>query len=147
MANIGEDELRGNGRCQLVDAGSWFDGSCLKVPIPDSPNQLSDHLNPVITIFSSNSVSCSVMSNFLQPHGLWPTRLLCPWDSPDNSTGVDCHFLLQGIFPTQGSNPGLPHCRQMLYHLSHQGNEMVALNNSFCPVCSHSFEKLQRFIF
>jgi len=35
---------------------------------------------------------------------------------------VDCHFLLQGIFPTQGSNPGLPHCRQMLYHLSHQGS-------------------------
>ena len=37
-----------------------------------------------------------------------------------NSTGVDCHFLLQGIFPTQGSNLGLPHCRQLLYHLSHQ---------------------------
>jgi len=45
-----------------------------------------------------------------------------PWDFPGNSTGVDCHFLLQGIFPTQGSNPGLPHCRQMLYHLSHQGS-------------------------
>ena len=37
---------------------------------------------------------------------------------PGNSTGVDCHFLLQGIFPTQGLNPGLPCCRQMLYHLS-----------------------------
>ena len=37
-------------------------------------------------------------------------------------TGVDCHFLLQGIFKTQGLNPGLPHCRQMLYHLSHQGS-------------------------
>ena len=36
--------------------------------------------------------------------------------------GVDCHFLLQGIFPTQESNPGLLHCRQMLYHLSHQGS-------------------------
>ena len=35
---------------------------------------------------------------------------------------MGCHFLLQGIFPTQGSNPGLPHCRQTLYHLSHQGN-------------------------
>ena len=35
---------------------------------------------------------------------------------------MGCHFLLQGIFPTQGSNPGLPHCRQMLYHLSHQGS-------------------------
>ena len=45
---------------------------------------------------------------------------LCPWDFPGNSTGVDCHFLLQRIFPTQGSNPGLLHCRQMLYGLSHQ---------------------------
>ena len=41
-------------------------------------------------------------------------------DSPDKSTGVDCHFLLQGIFPTQGSNLGLPHCGQTLYRLSHQ---------------------------
>ena len=44
-----------------------------------------------------------------------------PWDFPGKSAGVDCHFLLQGIFPTQGSNPGLPHCRQTLYRLSHQG--------------------------
>ena len=51
--------------------------------------------------------------------GLQPSRLLCPRDFPGNSTRVDCHFLLQGIFPTQGSNPGLPHCRQMLYCLSH----------------------------
>ena len=50
------------------------------------------------------------------------TWLLCPWDFPGNSTGVDCHFLLQRIFLTQGSNPGLLHCRQMLYHLSHQGS-------------------------
>ena len=48
------------------------------------------------------------------------TRLLCPWDFPGKSTGVGCHFLLQSIFPTQGLNPGLPHCRQMLYCLSHQ---------------------------
>ena len=58
----------------------------------------------------------------LQPHGLGPTKLLCPWNSPGKNTGVGCHFLLQGIFLTQGSNPGLPCCRQILYHLSHQGN-------------------------
>ena len=40
-------------------------------------------------------------------------------DSPGRNTGVGCHALLQGIFPTQGSNPGLPHCRQILYHQSH----------------------------
>ena len=40
----------------------------------------------------------------------WPTRFLCPWDFPSNNTRAGCHFLLQGIFLTQGSNPGLPHC-------------------------------------
>ena len=43
-------------------------------------------------------------------------------DSPEKNTGMDCHALLQGIFPTQGSNPGLPHYRQMLCPLSHQGS-------------------------
>ena len=64
----------------------------------------------------------SVVSDSVRPHGLQPTRLLHLWDSPGKNNGVDCHFLLQGIFPTQGSNPGLPHCRQMLYRLSHQGS-------------------------
>ena len=50
------------------------------------------------------------------------TKLLRPWDFQGKSTAVGCHFLLQGIFPTQGSNPGLSHCRQTLYHLSHQGS-------------------------
>ena len=49
----------------------------------------------------------SVVSNSLRPHGLQPTRLLCPWDSPGKNTGVGCHALLQGIFPTQGWNPPL----------------------------------------
>ena len=49
-------------------------------------------------------------------------RLLCPWDFPGKSTGVGCHFLLHGIFLTQGLNPSLPRCRQTLYRLSHQGN-------------------------
>ena len=44
-----------------------------------------------------------------------------PWNSPGKNTGVGCHFLLQGIFPIQGSNPGLQHCRHILYQLSHQG--------------------------
>ena len=45
-------------------------------------------------------------------------------DSPGKSTGVGCHALLRGIFPTQGSNPGLLHCRQILYQLSHQGSPL-----------------------
>ena len=55
------------------------------------------------------------------PHGLQPSRLLCPWDSPGKNTGVGVHFLLQRIFPTQGLNLHLLcllHCRQILYPLS-----------------------------
>ena len=58
---------------------------------------------------------------------------------PGKSTGVGCHFLFQGIFPTQGSNPGLPHCRQTLYHLSHQGSlkgGYLAFNPGFLADCS-----------
>ena len=64
----------------------------------------------------SESVSRSVVS-FATPWTVAP-RLLCPWDFPGKNTGVGCHFLLQGIFPTRGSNPGLLHCRQILYHIS-----------------------------
>ena len=60
---------------------------------------------------------CNPMENPMEP-----VTLLRPWDFLGKSTGVGYHFLLQRIFPTQGSNLGLPHCRQMLYHLSHQGS-------------------------
>ena len=52
-----------------------------------------------------------------------------PWDSPGKNTGVGCHFLLQEIFLTQGSNPSVLHCRQILYHLSHQGSPEHAWEN------------------
>ena len=49
------------------------------------------------------------MSNSLQSPGLWPTRLLRPWDFPGKNTAASCHSLLQGVILTQGLNPGLPH--------------------------------------
>ena len=52
-------------------------------------------------------------------------------DSPGKNTGVDCHALLQGTFPTQGLNPGLPCCRQILYHLSHQGSPALKTNPEY----------------
>ena len=58
-------------------------------------------------------LSCLVVSHSLWPHRLQPTRLLCPWDSPGENTGVRCHALLQGIFPTQGSNPHLLHLQPL----------------------------------
>ena len=56
-------------------------------------------------------VSRSVVSESLQPQALEPARLLCPWHSPGKNTRVVNHSLLQGIFPNQGSNLGLLHCR------------------------------------
>ena len=61
------------------------------------------------------SESCSTVSDSLQPHGLYG-----PWTSPGQNTRVGGHSLLQGIFPTQGSNPCVPHCKWILYQLSHQ---------------------------
>ena len=72
-----------------------------------------------------------VWSASLQPHVLWPARLFCLWDPPGKNTGVGCHALLQGIFPIQGSNPGLPHCRRILYQLSHQGSPVIICWISF----------------
>ena len=60
------------------------------------------------------------MSDSLRPHGLHS-----PWNSPGQNTGVGSLFLLQGIFPTQGLNPGLLHCRQILYQLSHMGSPRI----------------------
>ena len=60
------------------------------------------------------------MSSSLQPHGLYS-----PWNSPGQNTREGSCSLLQGIFPKQGSNPGLPHCRQILYQLSHKGSPRI----------------------
>ena len=72
--------------------------------------------------FENESVSCLVMSDSLRLHGLQPARLLCPWNSLGKNTGVGSLSLLQGLFPTQGSNLHLLHGGQILYHLSHQGS-------------------------
>ena len=64
--------------------------------------------------------SHSVMSNSLWPHGLYS-----PWTSPGQNTVVGSLSFLQGIFPTQGSNPDLPHFRWILYQLSHQGSPRI----------------------
>ena len=68
----------------------------------------------------TESESCSVGSDSLQPHGLYSS-----WNSPGQNTEVGSCSLIQGIFPTQGSNPGLPHCRWFFTSLSYQGSPKV----------------------
>ena len=94
------------------------------------------------------------MPDSLQPHGLQPNRLFCPWDFPGKDTGVGCHLPLQGIFPTQGSNSGLLNCRQILYQRSCEGesshsdwfdplsDQLSSLNTSLEPLCGQ-YEEYQ----
>ena len=81
-------------------------------PSLGSVNGLSYTMDIVAAV---NSESRSVVSSPLRPHGLYS-----PWNSPEQNTRVGSFSLLQGIFPTQGWNPGLQHCRWILYQLSHE---------------------------
>ena len=71
-------------------------------------------------VWNEMKPSHSVVSDSLQPHGLCSS-----WNSPGQNTGVGSLSLLQGIFPTQRSNPGLPHFWQILYQLSHKGSPRI----------------------
>ena len=85
-------------------------------PIQDLGTSCSDYYHHYLQA-GSESKSRSVVSHSLRPHG--PYSL---WNPPGQNTRVGSLSHLQGIFPTQGLNPGLPHCRQILYHPSHQGS-------------------------
>ena len=88
---------------------------------------ISDMLIPVLCLVAQlcpihgNPMDCSSPGSSV--HG----------DSPGKNTGVGCHALLQGIFPTQGSNPGLPHCRPILYRLSNHGSPVYIYYHSTSP--------------
>ena len=85
------------------------------------------HLNAKFQRIASKEKKVKLLSRVRLFATPWTVvyQLLCPWDFPGKNTGLGCHFLLQGIFPAQGSNLGLPHCRQILYHLSHQGRLQI----------------------
>ena len=74
------------------------------------------------------------MSDSLQPHGLYS-----PWNSPGQNTGGGSCSLLEGIFPTQRSNPGLPHCRRIPCQLSHQGCTRSSVNVCWTRLIGESF--------
>ena len=110
---------------------TWFSGKILRKIVQLKVDTTLITMLPLykcVCVCVCVCVSHSVVFDSLQPHGLWPIRLLCPWDSPGKNTGVGCYFLLQRIFLIQGSNLGLQHSRQILYYLSHQGS--ILLPNS-----------------
>ena len=96
----------------------WEDHSLFQRTEPDSPVFIS-LLKQGLKIHWQ-SESRSVVSD-----SLWPRGLYSPWNSPGQNTGVGSLSILQGFFPTQGSNPGLPHCRWILYQLSHKGSPRI----------------------
>ena len=73
-------------------------------------------------------------SHLVVSNSLWSHGLHSPWNSPGHNTRVGSLSLLQGIFPTQGSNPGLSHCRWILYQLSHQGSPVICWNSTILDV-------------
>ena len=101
---------------------------CNTPPLTTKKASLHKLVPPIHTIIFSKEVSPyyihiyvkesrSVVSGSLRPH-----RLCSPWNSLGQNTGVDSLSLFQGSFPTQGSKPGRPHCRRILYQLSHKGS-------------------------
>ena len=92
---------------------------------PRDQSQVSCIAGRCFTVWATRkaqSESHSVMSDSLGTHGLYSS-----WNSPRQNTGVGSLSLLQGIFPTQGSNPGLPYCKQIFYQLSHKGSLRLRL--------------------
>ena len=98
----------------------WVRGACSLVKLP---------------IYVSKVLCCAVLClvtqlclTFCDSMDRSPPGSSVNGNSPGKDTGVGCHALLQGIFPTQEKNPGLPHCRRILYHLSHQSQEYCSLS-------------------
>ena len=116
--------LKKLGACGNRKVRRWKFSNCLQISILSTPwRQIWIELNfspPALPSEECESESCSVLSD-----SLWPHRLYSPWNSPGQNTGLGSLSLLQGIFPTQGSNPGLLHCRQILYQLSHKGSPRI----------------------
>ena len=94
----------------LLDGNSSRDFQTLRAVL-----WLAAQSRPILC--NPNPMDCSPLGS--------PQGSSVPGDSPGKNTEVGCHALLQGIFPTQGLNPGLLHCRQILYCLSHQGNPRI----------------------
>ena len=100
-----------------------------------SPDWLFSRVKVKVKITRS-CLTPSVVSDSLWPHGLYS-----PWNSPGQNTGVGSLSLLQGIFPTQGSNPGLSHCRRIHYQLSYPnklmdnpGHLLIQLSTPIVPI-------------
>ena len=109
-------------RVPALNQGSTLDffltlGKLLNTPVPQFPHIYSNNYHYLMVCLVAQS--CPTLCD---PMDCSPPGSSVHGDSPGKNTGVACHSLLQGISPSQGSNPDLPDCRWILYHLSHQGS-------------------------
>ena len=124
--------------CHILNLGpteltkKWMHDHCFGYSDLRQYAYLGNTMRGLDGIQAKESESCSVVSSSLQPHGLYSSGY-----SPGQNTGMGSLSLLQGIFPTQGSNPGLPHCRRILYQLSYQGSPRMLEQVAF-PLSSGS---------
>ena len=104
----------------MLDGCSWKSVIILQSSLPRRGASVSCESRFVLVTALPSMWPCLLSRNSVWPHGLYS-----PWNSLGQNTGVGSLFLLQGIFPTQGSNPGLPHCRRILYQLSHKRSPRI----------------------
>ena len=117
----GAERNKVHNKCNTLES-SWIHpaspaGGSWKNCLPRNQSLMPKSLETTALSYGRKSESHSVVSDSLWPHGLYSL-----WNSPGQNPGVGSCSLPQGIFPTQGLNPGLPHCRQILYQLSHNGS-------------------------
>ena len=104
---------------------SWVVPWALPTLSPRDPSIMLQEGGYCETSFLPCPALSAVLSHSVMSDSLQPSWTVAHGDSTGKNTGMGCHPLLLGIFPTQGSNPGLPHCRQILYLLRHHGSPRI----------------------
>ena len=127
----------------LFSHSSGVQKSEIKMPAGLVPSEVFENLLCSTCLASGGGekkvkVLATQLCPTLRPYGLQPTSLLCSWNSTRKDTKVGCHSLFQGIFLTQGSTLGLLLCRQALYYMSYQRNQLLVVvsNPQHCLACN-----------
>ena len=116
--------------------GVWSSLSNFRIYL--SPQKVPFISHSLFLLLSPSAMKSESESRLVMFDSLWPHGLYSLWNSPGQTTGAGSCSLLQGIFPTQGLNPGLSHYRQILYHLSHQGSPLLYDKVGLIPVLGWS---------
>ena len=131
-------ELKGSLKVMRRNTWPWITTTQNQCPPPgDLPDRGIEPRSPALQVDSLpfKPLTCPLVkvSRSFTSNSLWPHGQYSPWNSLSQNTGVGSHSLLKGIFWSQGSNPGLLHCRWISYQLSHKGSPVALLNWWWAP--------------